>query len=189
MFYVFTPTALCRNMAPCVGSCVQLSMCVRVSSLRRGHANILGTVPIFTDDPRRESSAPCVGNVAGWYSTAICLEWQITGFDMSSAGVLYALHSVIAYIRCAMILSSNSQHDVIARLAMLYHVMTHHVVSCRIMSRCVIPCHARYCDVPRWVLVPGADWGGTCVSRAWLFLGMRVARRDWRVEDAKRVRL
>ena len=26
-----------------------------MSSLRRGHANLLGIVPILTDDPRRES--------------------------------------------------------------------------------------------------------------------------------------
>ena len=33
-----------------------LDLCV--SSLRRGHANLLCIVPILTDDPRRESSAP-----------------------------------------------------------------------------------------------------------------------------------
>ena len=33
-----------------------LDLCVCVSSLRRGHANILCIVPILTDDPRRESA-------------------------------------------------------------------------------------------------------------------------------------
>ena len=42
------------------GSCVSFSytsrcVCVCVSSLRRGHANILCIAPILTDDPRRES--------------------------------------------------------------------------------------------------------------------------------------
>jgi hypothetical protein len=36
-----------------------LDLCV--SSLRRGHANLLCIVPILTDDPRRESSASCLG--------------------------------------------------------------------------------------------------------------------------------
>ena len=35
-----------------------LDLCV--SSLSRGHANILCIVPILTDDPRRESNAACV---------------------------------------------------------------------------------------------------------------------------------
>ena len=33
--------------------CTLLDLCV--SSLRRGHANLLCIVPILTDDPRRES--------------------------------------------------------------------------------------------------------------------------------------
>jgi hypothetical protein len=33
-----------------------LDLCV--SSLRRGHANLLCIVPILTDDPRRESNSP-----------------------------------------------------------------------------------------------------------------------------------
>ena len=37
-----------------------LDLCV--SSLRRGHANLLCIVPILTDDPRRESSADAKGN-------------------------------------------------------------------------------------------------------------------------------
>ena len=32
---------------------------LRVSSLRRGHANFLCIVPILTDDPRRESVCTC----------------------------------------------------------------------------------------------------------------------------------
>ena len=36
--------------------CTLLDLCV--SSLRRGHANLLCTVPILTDDPRRESRYP-----------------------------------------------------------------------------------------------------------------------------------
>ena len=34
-----------------------LDLCV--SSLRRGHANLLCIVPILTDDPRRESKQVC----------------------------------------------------------------------------------------------------------------------------------
>ena len=34
-----------------------LDLCV--SSLHRGHANLLCIVPILTDDPRRESGAQC----------------------------------------------------------------------------------------------------------------------------------
>ena len=34
-----------------------LDLCV--SSLRRGHANLLCIVPILTDDPRRESKRAC----------------------------------------------------------------------------------------------------------------------------------
>ena len=37
-----------------------LDLCV--SSLRRGHANLLCIVPILTDDPRRESSCASLGN-------------------------------------------------------------------------------------------------------------------------------
>ena len=36
--------------------CTLLDLCV--SSLRRGHANLLCIVPILTDDPRRESRSP-----------------------------------------------------------------------------------------------------------------------------------
>ena len=36
-----------------------LDLCV--SSLRRGHANLLCIVPILTDDPRRESKILCLG--------------------------------------------------------------------------------------------------------------------------------
>ena len=39
-----------------------LDLCV--SSLRRGHANLLCIVPILTDDPRRESDDRC-----GWLGT------------------------------------------------------------------------------------------------------------------------
>ena len=35
--------------------CTLLDLCV--SSLRRGHANLLCIVPILTDDPRRESAS------------------------------------------------------------------------------------------------------------------------------------
>ena len=35
-----------------------LDLCV--SSLRRGHANLLCIVPILTDDPRRESTSSCI---------------------------------------------------------------------------------------------------------------------------------
>ena len=41
--------------------CTLLDLCV--SSLRRGHANLLCIVPILTDDPRRESS--CKGDARG----------------------------------------------------------------------------------------------------------------------------
>ena len=40
-----------------------LDLCV--SSLRRGHANLLCIVPILTDDPRRESATLC-SCVCGW---------------------------------------------------------------------------------------------------------------------------
>ena len=45
-----------------------LDLCV--SSLRRGHANLLCIVPILTDDPRRESEMKCsrkdvTGEVSG----------------------------------------------------------------------------------------------------------------------------
>ncbi len=50
--------AVCWRRPACVGSLPKkmvtlLDLCV--SSLRRGHANLLCIVPILTDDPRRES--------------------------------------------------------------------------------------------------------------------------------------
>ena len=46
----------------CVCDCISLftllDLCV--SSLRRGHANLLCIVPILTDDPRRESTASVI---------------------------------------------------------------------------------------------------------------------------------
>ena len=48
-----------------------LDLCV--SSLRRGHANLLCIVPILTDDPRRESDAKCVWEMAVTISiSSIC---------------------------------------------------------------------------------------------------------------------
>jgi hypothetical protein len=42
-----------------------LDLCV--SSLRRGHANLLCIVPILTDDPRRESE-----NIQSWLAGDSC---------------------------------------------------------------------------------------------------------------------
>ena len=59
-----------------------LDLCV--SSLRRGHANLLCIVPILTDDPRRESknsssasgpyciTAPCMGSKRNRYCGTLC---------------------------------------------------------------------------------------------------------------------
>ena len=46
-------------------NCLHLLFDSCVSSLRRGHANLLCTVPSLTDDPRRESSAACLFCRAG----------------------------------------------------------------------------------------------------------------------------
>ena len=45
------------DVCVCVFVFVCLCVCVCVSSLRRGHANILCIVQIITDDPRRELRA------------------------------------------------------------------------------------------------------------------------------------
>ena len=45
-----------RLPSNCKKWCTLLDLCV--SSLRRGHANLLCIVPILTDDPRRESRVP-----------------------------------------------------------------------------------------------------------------------------------
>ena len=39
--------------------CVCVRVCVCVSSVRRGHANLLRIVPTLTEDPRRESITLC----------------------------------------------------------------------------------------------------------------------------------
>ena len=44
-----------QNTNGCKKLCTLLDLCV--SSLRRGHANLLCIVPILTDDPRRESES------------------------------------------------------------------------------------------------------------------------------------
>ena len=49
-------TALAQMSMPHADFFTLLDLCV--SSLRRGHANLLCIVPILTDDPRRESSMP-----------------------------------------------------------------------------------------------------------------------------------
>ncbi len=51
-----------------------LDLCV--SSLRRGHANLLCIVPILTDDPRRESDSQC-------YAKQVCalLPKQVCGHE------------------------------------------------------------------------------------------------------------
>jgi hypothetical protein len=46
-----------RPMRRCKKLFTLLDLCV--SSLRRGHANLLCIVPILTDDPRRESNKNC----------------------------------------------------------------------------------------------------------------------------------
>ena len=48
---VFARTAKSKKISTLLDLCV--------SSLRRGHANLLCIVPILTDDPRRESKWPC----------------------------------------------------------------------------------------------------------------------------------
>ena len=52
-----------------------LDLCV--SSLRRGHANLLCIVPILTDDPRRESTH---SEKSGYFSLLPVLSQHITGF-------------------------------------------------------------------------------------------------------------
>ena len=69
--YAASPTALRPSIWAMVCLCMLctlLDLCV--SSLRRGHANLLCIVPILTDDPRRESM--------------VCL-WMLSLFSVSSA--------------------------------------------------------------------------------------------------------
>ena len=64
-----------------------LDLCV--SSLRRGHANLLCIVPIVTDDPRRES---------GMYATRMQAQTQLrqntenTGNDYSTEHAQHRIH-------------------------------------------------------------------------------------------------
>ncbi len=64
-----------------------LDLCV--SSLRRGHANLLCIVPILTDDPRRESS------LEAFWTNSLAL----TKLRVQARQVLGQLHSLTAIPR------------------------------------------------------------------------------------------
>ena len=60
--FAFLPCLMHVALEPDAEQCAKklftlLDLCV--SSLRRGHANLLCIVPILTDDPRRESKSSC----------------------------------------------------------------------------------------------------------------------------------
>ena len=77
---------------------ILLDLCV--SSLRRGHANLLCIIPILTDDPRRESknsssasgpyciTAPCMGSKRNRYCGTVC-----SFGEQSISLVSHTLHS------------------------------------------------------------------------------------------------
>ena len=56
-----------------VQKCLHFSICVCVSSLRKGHANILCIVPKLTDDPRRESRQGHLLFMLVVFSCVICV--------------------------------------------------------------------------------------------------------------------
>ena len=73
-----------------------------MSSLRRGHANLLCIVPILTDDPRRESIEVCVVMVACRFGHSVTPIQQFKSLARCSS-VVRCLYSVVMLFASALL--------------------------------------------------------------------------------------